>query len=447
VNLALTLTLIAATLPIAAEYVMALALFCWLFTGGRWRLAVVTARALPPVGHRDRALMERYRELVRPIHWGVLALVGTQVVAALLGSAFSAWGAPLGETLAALAHTVNRLGLQWLVLSSATIAAVRQGWRPGQVAPWTALWLLAHLAYCFVQRATGIDLVHGFGAHLEPSRFAYGVYRISGFMGHPLTLAYNLMLLTLAALASAWVEWAWRPWRWVWIAALAVITLLISGSRFVFIVIVLTLLVTEARRLKRAWRWVLAILAAAGGALWLEGSLVGRIAELFAENVPLTQRFPRLMYWRLHGRMFLDHPLFGVTAVGRPRAAAAYYSAAGSHDNLYIAHNVFLQFLADTGLIGGAGLLALVAGLLVTWRRLGRGAPIGPLVLATLLSGLMQNNLLDSSFLYAFWFLLGLLLAEAALRESHASQPAQRKPPEDLQPPAGGAHPASDLPS
>ena len=58
-----------------------------------------------------------------------------------------------------------------------------------------------HFLYCVAQRKFGFDWVHGFDGHLGEGRFAYGVYRISGFVGHPLTLGYCQALALVAGAA------------------------------------------------------------------------------------------------------------------------------------------------------------------------------------------------------------------------------------------------------
>src|SRR5262249_36126208 len=89
--------------------------------------------------------------------------------------------------------------------------------------------------YMLGQRSWGWDWIHGFGAKIGEHRFAYGVYRASGLMGHPLSLAYNCMLLALLSFAQG--LWLWtrdRPSAWTWIAISAVNLGLIglTGSRY-----------------------------------------------------------------------------------------------------------------------------------------------------------------------------------------------------------------------
>ncbi|MHA4801720.1 hypothetical protein, partial [Enterococcus faecium] len=90
------------------------------------------------------------------------------------------------------------------------------------------------------------------------------------------------------------------------------------------------------------------------------------------------------------------------TRTGLGDALSAYYTAAGYHDTMYEAHNLFLQYLADTGLVGALGLLGWLVGLVTCRRRLtglvGTRQGIGYLTVATFLCALMQNDLRDSAF-------------------------------------------------
>jgi O-antigen ligase len=312
--------------------------------------------------------------------------------------------------------------LLWFVLAHGMRLAARRGWAPREIGLWLAGFMLINVAYAFVQRYTGIDWTHGIGTQLPPNRFAYGVYRINGFMGHPLTLAYNLMLMTCAAGALLFplrqsLDGRERLAWWI-VAAAATLELLISGSRFVLLVIPAVLVVQAGRRIVPYLKWIMPAAVAIAAFLWWEGSIVGRFGEVFDQTVPLTERFPRLVFWQLHWQMFLDHPVAGVSLAGADRAMDAYFSAIGRRDIVNTAHNVFLQALADSGLVGFVGLLGLLAGLVVSAsraRRLLRHASgLGLLVTATVLSGLMQNNLRDSEFLYALWFFAALVLLRVA---------------------------------
>lgn len=188
--------------------------------------------------------------------------------------------------------------------------------------------------------------------------------------------------------------------------------IIISGSRFVLIVVVIVPLICELRRIVKYWPYVLGTIALIALGLWTEGSILGRFAEFFDENQSIYERFPRLLFWKIHWQMFLGHPVAGVSLSGLSEASQAYYHASGIHDKMYTAHNVFLQYMADSGLIGLVGLLVFFAGYfkssIKSVAAYGQSTGLSYLFVATVLVAIQQNNLRDSEFLLAFWFFTAL---------------------------------------
>jgi O-antigen ligase len=434
----------AVTLPIFSGYFVGLCLWLWLAWRSNWRFGVITSKtgfwhSVAPCGEEDKEFFERVSSLLRPIHYGIVTFVVLSLISVLISSYFGDYAQPLSKALKPWAHQVVKNGVLWFVLSTALVAAVRKGFRPQNILWPLAVWLVVLAIYVTVQRSTGIDWVHGLSARLPPTRYAYGVYRISGLMGHPLSLSYNLMLLCLFAGAfvvdakkSAACSILRSPW--LVIGGLSLYMLLISGSRFPLGVIAVTILVGQGRTVFRAlWRYKFVTVLAVVGLclfLWLEGSVIGRFAELFDQTVPLTQRFQRLVFWQVHSQMALDHPFSGVGLAGYDQARVAYYTAVGQHDNMYTAHNIFLQILADSGIWGFAGLLFFLVGFQISAKRarkLGAGLALSLILIGTLLSGLMQNNLRDSEYLFALWFLLAWGVVHAAeLRPYNSSLNIER---------------------
>lgn len=411
-------------IPISGGYFCGMWLFWWLTLTKRW------------------GDLKTNRELA-PVHWGVLAMILAQLVSGLVACFSSPYSEGVLRALRVSSHMTTKLAVLWFVYAGASYAARASRWPLiEKVAPWFLLGLGINLVYCVAQRYTGIDWTHGFGARLGEHRFAYGVYRVSGFTGHPLTLSYNLMMIVVA---GAWVllrQRAQLPARtvryWAGIVAVALFTLVITGSRYPLAALAMTLAVCEARALWRWKTWILAGGALLLGALWLEGSTFGRMTELFNENQPLVERFPRLLFWQVHLRMFLDHPFAGVSLAGVDRAYQAYYAPFGPSVKMMTAHNIFLQVAADSGLIGLLGLLALLGGFYAAARRADH---LRYFLAAAIFSGLLQNNFRDSEFLFAFWFLAAVLAARLEPLEH-----SEREPSQNLQSAAGHADSAAHLP-
>jgi hypothetical protein len=119
----------------------------------------------------------------------------------------------------------------------------------------------------------------------------------------------------------------------------------------------------------------------AGALAWAAGvlphSIQDRVLRLFRVNgVSLSgpvndvtySSVDRLAHWIAGIRMFLAHPVLGVGA-GNYGAAYARYAVPEWHASLSQAHNYYINAAAETGAIGLAAFLALVAAMLyAAWR-------------------------------------------------------------------------------
>lgn len=356
---------------------------------------------------------------------GILFYVGAMAVAALASTWASDWVPSPAAALRQTIHFVIKNGLVAVVLVLFFAKGLKRSIFERQfLLPLLVLFIL-NFAYLVLQRKTGIDLSHGWSATLPQHRFAYGVYRISGFMGHPLSLSFNLITLTLLfgglAIDS---EFNWtRKERGLLLglASVAAAGLLISGSRWPLIVVAVTFLTCEGRLLWR-WRWR----AAGAGALiaiilFFEKSIIGRFGELIQRDTVNAERFERLVFWKVHWQMFLDNPWVGVGLAATPAAKVQYYAAVGYNKDSYNAHNIYLQTLADSGIVGALGLLVLLFFVAKLTRGLpeGRGRrPAVYLLVATVLGGIMQNTLRDTEYLFGLWLGFATIIALSNVRQA-----------------------------
>ena len=300
--------------------------------------------------------------------------------------------------------------------------------------------------YMFAQRYWGWDWVHGWNAQLGDNRFAYGVYRASGFMGHPLTMAYNCMVLSLFAFAHG--IWIWQRERqesWVWLAisAVSVGLIALTGSRYplVLTLILMTLSLFTMWLQSRSQKGLGILLSGIllmSTVFLFDGNMVGRLSELVDPQIPMESRFDRLIFWKVHLLLAKDHLWFGTGLVNYDRLLLDYYDQAGyTHiERKYSAHNIILQTLADLGLCGLLVLIILFTVWLWAALRINkefRHQGFLLLWLGTLLSGMMQNNLRDSEYLYALWTSLGLCCG-CLLAGGLRNEPDSRSHLQDHQP-------------
>jgi hypothetical protein len=443
--------ILAQFLPIFSGYGTTLFVLFWIFASGLWRRArVVTLDS-------DFA----FQRIVSPIHAGVIFHALAMIVAGVISVWTSPWSGGFGASINELGHLLLKSGVVWFVLASGFTLAWISGWRPRRL---VTIWLAVasiNLIYMLLQRWTGVDWAKGLDATLGTHRFAYGVYRVSGFMGHPLSLSYNLVMMQVVAIglllaSSGWISKTAR-WQGVALVGILTLSLVVTGSRWPLLAAMLAIFFTWGRSL---WRWRLQLTVAAccfALILWIEGSIVARVLELLGPQQSLAQRFDRIVFWKAHWQMFLDHPLAGVGLAAGHEAKVHYYNLVGGSDKLYQAHNTFLQTLADSGLIGLIGLSGFFVGLSLAAKRALRdfGSPmVLAILIATVLSGLFQNNLRDSEFMFALW--MGVLIAAmSALPEAPNADfkdkagPRtglnERKSIENFKPRAGATDPEQDV--
>ncbi|WP_397607096.1 O-antigen ligase family protein [Silanimonas sp.] len=261
--------------------------------------------------------------------------------------------------------------------------------------------------------------------------------RLSGIFGAD-NLKLGLVLATLSpfALFPA-AKRGVLPWLLV-AGALGVVILL-AGARAAWISFALALAVTGLRH----WGWKrTGIGLLAGGLLTVvvasTSDFLGPRVERTLEALEMKEEgvdfalSGRLVLWQTTGRIILDHPLTGVGTDNFQRAYKAYaapddqfveWGRAGA----FHAHQIVLEVLAETGIVGLMLWLAAVAIALRAWRfaepavRERASAP----ALALLVTVFPLNTHL--AFYSTFWGGVTLLLAAlyaGALMRRDAGDPA-----------------------
>jgi O-antigen ligase len=127
----------------------------------------------------------------------------------------------------------------------------------------------------------------------------------------------------------------------------------------------------------------------------------------------------RVGHWQAGADMFSDHPWLGV-GIGNYALAYPAYARPHFYEALGHAHNVYINFLAETGMLGAAAFAAFwLAALALAWRTARRGtgntAALAAGVLGTLVY-LTIHNLFDNLFVAHMQLQLALLLAAISAR-------------------------------
>lgn len=367
-----------------------------------------------------------------PLTW---PLVGFLVVASWSLLAATS----LQEALPELLKWLQVLLLYWCV--AALLPRQRTGWLIAALVVAGVGQALVGLYQFFTQ--SGPEGFILFGRFMR----AYGTYRqpnpYAGYLGLVAPLALSLSLLAWSQRGSVLRRWRW-PLRLALPAATAVIAagLLVSWSRGAWLAFAAATAAVALVYLRRASPAVL--LAGGVAALML-------VAAISLESLPpwLTQRFSdlgslfglvdvrrvevndanfavveRVAHWLAAAGMWADHLWLGV-GLGNYAVAYPAYALPRWQDPLGHAHNVYLNFGAEAGLLGLIAYLVLWTAAVVqaakaAFARLGLLMAVGAGALGALVHATVHNlfdNLWVQHIALQLSFLLGLVAVLTAERE------------------------------
>jgi len=245
-------------------------------------------------------------------------------------------------------------------------------WR---VLRWTSFLLVFWAVDGFVQLYFGTDL---FGVSMHPDRLNALFIRQYQFYGP-----------TLAMLSPLLLEYARRRWpAWAWVASFSLIlgAVLIAGMRsgwlimgLVMVIYLLLMLNRENRDIRFATASIPVLALGVILAGWFASPLIQERVEQslkalegsgMAIDFASSERVP---IFATAVRMFRAHPVNGAGVRAFPAAYPEFAAAddphvlrSGGAIGAKHAHNLVLEVMADTGTIG---LLGLLAGLFLAWRR------------------------------------------------------------------------------
>ena len=359
-----------------------------------------------------------------PLLWPLAILLGTEALSLLQARS---WSEGLPELL------------KWAEFAAVYLVAT-------QVLDRRYVWwvLGALLAAGLVEVALG---AYQFLRQVGPEAFilagrfmrAYGTFRqpnpYAGYLGYLIPVAVSL------SLAGAWLWWCKRqPIDLLVGMACGLVSLALmigiglSWSRGSWMALAAALLVVIALRNRRS-----AVAAAVAGLVlvvillvvdttWLPSTLSERVSglgsyvagpnpartEITDDNFAVLER---LAHWQVGWRMFEDRPWTGV-GIGNYGTEYERYAPAHWYEALGHAHNIFINFLAETGILGlTAFLLFWLSALRFAWRSAGhlQGFPaalaIG--VFGTLVY-LTVHSMFDNLFVQHLQLQLALLLGGVA---------------------------------
>ncbi len=182
---------------------------------------------------------------------------------------------------------------------------------------------------------------------------------------------------------------------------------------------------------------VLVVGLVVAGTTWLPSTISERVSglgsyvagpnpnrtEITDENFAVLER---LAHWQVGWRMFEDRPWTGV-GIGNYGTEYGQYAPAHWYEPLGHAHNIFINFMAETGIPGLAAFLLLWFGAMrMAWRSAGPCADF-PAALAIGVFGtliyLTVHSMFDNLFVQHMQLQLALLLGGVAALDMTKAEP------------------------
>lgn len=261
--------------------------------------------------------------------------------------------------------------------------------------------------------------------------------RLSGTIGNPIFLAAYLFphVFLAGLLAERSYNDGKRFWPYALIAAFDLIVIILTETRGAFIAMIVSFAVisvyvaleTQNKRIRHAVFVIWIILTLFAGAFW-----VTRANPLW-QSVPILSRIARdgfhaenrLIAWRAGLTSFIEHPVTGVGWDNFYAAFNAHYDPrllrSGFTETFFDRpHNVFIQFLAETGIIGFIAYLFLLGCAFYSTRK-------NKWLFALLAAYVVQNFFaFDSVSSYVIFFMvLAFTHAEQKVGGSNLRLPAR----------------------
>ena len=271
----------------------------------------------------------------------------------------------------------------------------------------------------------------------------YPSWRAIGSLGDPNYYAQIMVVLVPIALLQLWGKTGWRVRIPALLALLAILCgVVLSYSRGAIVAVcalVAALIGFRYLRLRHVIPIMLAMILVLAIA---DPMVIRRVQTIAGESNPRAADrsvIGRKTYQAGAWHIFLDHPLlgagFGQSPLYIPRYGRMYGSMLGPKNAA--AHNMYLQILSETGLLGSIAFLlllrAVVRPMLALRRYWAQRRPEYAHTLTSLMLGvllfLVTSIFLHLSFTRYFYLLLGLCGAATAIYTPWAEPPAKAPQP------------------
>lgn len=247
--------------------------------------------------------------------------------------------------------------------------------------------------------------------------------RASGFFGHPMTFAGYLCMYLPLFLLGYFENLFGIKYKYVsgimFLAGL--VALIFNGTRGAWIAVAMTagiLLIYYMFKNKRNFIAGIILVAVCSCLLVNNSAFMHRMSTI--TNNKYQSNSERLLMWNSAWNMFKDHPVFGV-GLGqyKDNYQQKYISPKAKEPNLEHAHNNFMQMLAENGIVGFLGFMAMFT--YIIWHNFRKfltskniySIAICAVTITLLLQGFTEFNFGNSAVVKAYWLILGCLVVLA----------------------------------
>jgi O-antigen ligase len=249
------------------------------------------------------------------------------------------------------------------------------------------------------------------------SSFHFGIFRAQALYSHPLTFAYILaLLLPITLRAALAAPHSVRCWA---VFGMTAATVILNESRTVQVtsLVVCTVMAFMRGPKRLAVIVISAMLLTVIAIMSFPNSIENKFRGTWEQAIDRTDNVPddRVVFWQAHWELIIQRPVLGWGAEIPKSVMLDAYKAIGreAFEKKYNAHNLYIQTLAESGLVGLLALLIWIASLLVLCREFTHTAEGQPQNLGYFPDGLMfgfinfffasatQNSLYDAEVRYA----------------------------------------------
>lgn len=295
--------------------------------------------------------------------------------------------------------------------------------------------IIALLLACLV--SSGLLVVYGLGTQLAQGGFKpYQQIASPFFKNHCIYAAFVTLSLSLAiAFALGCSRYARRAllYAFIVLVSIGIILSFVRGAWLSLAGMLLFYAWVFRRQIDyrvfavMLFAFVLLVVILIG--LGVAPKVLDRVGTM--TDTGYSANFDRLDRWASAWRMYLDNPILGVgygTYADRRQEGYVHHKSAYSSQIRMGAHNLYLEILAETGILGLLAFLWLVWRYLVGALRILRhdtdpfrrsliAGSVGAMI--TFLTHALVNNLGPSDKIFiTFWFLLALVPIASRLRET-----------------------------